>query len=131
MQLSLHTEEGPRATDGLKKHTKVTETLEKPRRGTQARLLAELQRIPNLDVQATSREDGATVVRHVPPRGAGGWRRALDLPACPSAAAAQLHSNGRMERWTLNPHPAKTPCRGLGTLQRVVATRDRPVKVCM
>lgn len=56
MQLSLCTEEGPRATDELNKRTKATETLEKPRRGTWARLLAELQRIPNLDVQATSRE---------------------------------------------------------------------------
>lgn len=52
MQLSLCTEEGPRATDGLNGCTNTTSTLDKPRRGTQAKFLADLQPIPNLDVQA-------------------------------------------------------------------------------
>lgn len=49
------------------------------------------------------REDGAAVLSHVPSRRAGGLRRGLDLPARPSAAAVQLHSNQRMEKGVLNP----------------------------
>lgn len=46
MQLSFCMEEGPRATNGLNGCTEVTSTLDKPRRGTRARFLADLQAIP-------------------------------------------------------------------------------------
>lgn len=45
-------EERPRATDGLNGCTEATGTLDKPRKGTRARFLADLQPIPNLNAQA-------------------------------------------------------------------------------
>lgn len=50
-------------------------------------------------------QEGATAFKHVPPQRAGRRRRAQDFSARPSAAVAQLHSNGRMEKGTLNPSP--------------------------
>lgn len=57
-ELSLCTEEKPRATDGLNGCTEATATLDKPRKATWAMFLADLQPIPNLNVhtQAQSAE---------------------------------------------------------------------------
>jgi len=80
-------------------------------------------------------QEGAAALRHVLPRRAGGWRKALDFPARPSAAAAQLQSNGKMRKGTLHPlTPLQLPgtpgtLQGLGRLQRVVALRDSPLQV--
>lgn len=111
MQLSFCMEEGPRATDGLNRCTEVTSTLDKPRRGTRARFLADLQAIPvRAPAQFAERRRGASKgllhsgLSH--PKELEGWRRTLDFPAHPSAAAAQLHSKGRMEKGTLTPSPA-------------------------
>lgn len=86
MQLSLCTEEGPRAADGLNGRTEVTSTLDNPRRGTRARFLADLQPkcagTSSICREKMGHQEGAAAFRHVPPRRAGGWRRALDFPPC-------------------------------------------------
>lgn len=103
-------EERQRATDGLNGWTEVTGILDKPRKGTWARFLADLQPIPNLNSNSIRREkmrrqEGASAFRHVPPQRAEQWRKALEFSAHPRAAVAQPHSNGRMEKGTLNPSP--------------------------
>lgn len=108
-QLSLCTEEGPKATVGLNGRTEVTSTLDKPRRGTRARFLADLQPSPNVQARAqfAERRRGTRkgplrpgMSHHEELEGGGGLRTSQHVP---SAAAAQLQSNGRMEKGTLNP----------------------------
>lgn len=95
---------------GLSGCPEVTNTLGKPRRWTRAGLLAGSQTNPKRGCagrglicrEKIGRKDGGSAFRHVP-QGAGGWRTALDLPAHPSDAAAQLHPARRKENWTVIP----------------------------